>query len=124
MALCSVHTGVQDSIARFQFGNGGPKAWRVIEMDGVAELMNHDISHQFRRKKKQLAVEAYGSLAGTASPSAFLFPDLGFLKNEACFLTDPVEPWNEVPMPLVFEPEAQKLPAHCGVIHIAYEFQM
>jgi hypothetical protein len=58
---------VQNTVARLVNGDQLPELFTVIHVCGVAELMNHHVAHEVRRKEEQLGVEREVSLSGETS---------------------------------------------------------
>jgi len=88
-----------------------PECGRMVEVNRVAKLMDHEVPHELRRQKEKLPVQADGASRRKAPPPALLPSDLDRFIPEPGFGAQlsqaPDEGWSGLkPEPLPEEAEA------------------
>ena len=65
------------AVVRIFFTNQGPKLLGMIEMDGMAKLVDKDVVHQFGGQKQQLGIKTNALAARATGPARFLATNRG-----------------------------------------------
>ena len=97
----------------------GPKAGRVVELSGVAELVQEHVVHHLRREEEQLGVQRDGALPRATPPARPLLPDGRPVVRELMFERKYRQAGEKRSTGSPGEPAAKRVPAGNGIVEIA-----